>query len=398
VKSCKSATTAFSKKQTEMKIAVLTSDSREHYKDYANPTPAFGAAPEALLQGFAEIGGAEIHVVSCTRQPVNAPEKIAANIWYHNLHVPRIGWLRTGYQGCVRAVRKKLREIQPDIVHGQGTEHNNALCAVFSGFPNVVTIHGNMKALAEYSHARIGSFHWLTARLEALALRRTAGVFCNSTYTENQVALRARRTWRVANPLRSEFFKPPVAAPRHKNVVLNVGVVCDYKRQLELLDVARRLHEHGLAVEFWFAGACAADSPYGRAFLEKIKMAETAGYARYLGMKNIGELVALLDTVPALVHFPLQEAFGLVVAEGLARGLKFFGARVGGVPDIAEGVPGAELFAKDDWAGLASSVERWLTETQTPCAEAAQIMRQRYAPEVIARRHLEIYREVLGKS
>ena len=111
-----------------------------------------------------------------------------------------------------------------------------------------------------------------------------------------------------------------------------------------------------------------------------------------------GELVALLDAVPALVHFPLQEAFGLVVAEGLARGLKLFGARVGGVPDIAGDVPGAELFAKDHWAGLTAAIERWVTEDHSPSTAAARLMRQRYAPEVIARRHLEIYREVLELS
>jgi glycosyltransferase involved in cell wall biosynthesis len=381
-----------------MKIAILTTDSREHFRDYDNPDPYFGTAPEALLQGFAETGGAEIHILSCVRQPVRAPEKIAGNLWYHALHVPKIGWLRTGYQGCLRAVREKLREIRPDIVHGQGTEHENALCAVFSGFPNVVTIHGNMKALAEFYRARIGGYYWLTARLETLALRRTAGVFCNSAFTENEVAPRARRTWRVPNAVRRDFFQPAAAARSSKNILLNLGVVCDYKRQLELVDVARKLHERGHAVEFWFAGTCAADSPYGRAFLEKIRVAEQAGYARYLGMKNAGELVALLDTVPALVHFPSQEAFGLVVAEGLARGLKFFGARAGGVPDIAEGVPGAELFAQNDWTALTAAIERWLTEDHSPSTAAATLMRQRYAPDVIARRHLEIYREVLKIS
>src|SRR5580692_1097096 len=132
-----------------LSVAIITAEKRDHDKDYANPTPAFGTAPEALLQGFAMLPDVEVHVLSCVRQPVNAPEKIADNIWYHALHVPKIGWMRTAYQGCIRATRKKLREIRPDIVHGQGTEHNNALCAVFSGFPNVVTIHGNMAELAK---------------------------------------------------------------------------------------------------------------------------------------------------------------------------------------------------------------------------------------------------------
>ena len=189
-----------------MKLALLATDVRAHTKDYQNTMPGFGTAPEALIQGLAVLPELEVHIVSCTQQPMRSPEKLADNIWFHSLHVPKIGWLRTGYQGCVRAVRKKLREIKPDIVHGQGTERDCALNAVLSGFPNVVTIHGNMAELARMFRARLGSYNWLAARLENFALRRTAGVFCNSAYTENLVRPRARKTWRVPNALRAEFF------------------------------------------------------------------------------------------------------------------------------------------------------------------------------------------------
>src|SRR5205823_257675 len=104
-----------------------------------------------------------------------SPAKLAENIWYWGLHVPKRGWLRSGYQGCIRAVRKKLKEIQPDIVHGQGTERDCALSAVLSGFPNVVTLHGNMAELARLLRARFGSYGWLAARLETFTLKRAGG-------------------------------------------------------------------------------------------------------------------------------------------------------------------------------------------------------------------------------
>src|SRR5277367_2034531 len=154
-------------------VAIITAEKREHDKDYANPTPAFGTAPEALLQGFAMMPEMDVHVISCVRQPVNAPEKLAANIWYHALVVPKIGWLRTLYQGCLRATGKKLREIKPDIVHGQGTEQNNALGAIFSRRPNVVTVHGNMRLIARLNNDRPFSFNWMAARLESFTLPRT---------------------------------------------------------------------------------------------------------------------------------------------------------------------------------------------------------------------------------
>jgi glycosyltransferase involved in cell wall biosynthesis len=227
-----------------MKLALLTTDNRTIFKDYGTPAPYFGTAPEALMQGFALTPEAEVHMVSCVRGKVQSPAKLAPNIFFHSLHVPKIGWMRTGYQGCIRATRKKLKEIQPEIVHGQGTEMDCAVNAVFSGWPNVVTIHGNMAELARLLEARVGSFGWLAARLENFTLKRTAGVFCNSAYTEQLVKPRTPRTWRVPNAIREQFFAPPAEpALARKCTLVNVGAVSPRKRQVELLDVARALRE-----------------------------------------------------------------------------------------------------------------------------------------------------------
>ena len=382
-----------------MRIAILTTDNREGLRDYARQDPIMGHAPEALLQGLAALPDVEVHLVACLKQPVNSPEKIAPNIYYHSLIVPKIGWLRTGYQGCIRAVRKKLKEIQPDIVHGQGTERDCAISAVFSGFPNVVTVHGNMRAIAEIYHAPLGSFHWLAARLETFALKKAGGVFCNSAYTEQLVAPRTRKTWRVPNALRLDFFSP---VPPKKNadtpVLLSVGVNEPRKQQLELIEVARRLHLRGLKLELHIAGDRAAHTDYGERFSRALAAAEQAGYARHLGQLSTSRLVATMDTARALIHFPTEEAFGLVVAEALARNLKFFGAATGGVGDIAAGVAGAELFPPGDFNALENAIARWLEAGGPPPPDSAASMRERYHPTVIARRHIEIYREIIGRG
>jgi glycosyltransferase involved in cell wall biosynthesis len=382
-----------------MRIVQLTTDSRDHFCQYQNPQPAFGAAPQALLHGFVNLPELEVHVVSCVRRPLGSPAKIAPNIWYHSLLVPRWGWWRTAYQGCIRAVRKKLRVIQPDIVHGQGTERDCALAAVLSPFPNILTIHGNMAELGRRFGARLGSFEWLAAHLENFALKRTAGVFCNSEYTEALVRPRARRTWRVANPLRPEFFSALGRTEKHRRcTLLNVGVVTPRKRQVELLEVAENLRRQGLDFEWLFIGDASPADPYAARFLDRIKPLAAAGFARYLGSKSVSELIQCFDQAHALVHLPSEEAFGLVAAEAMARDLKFFGARTGGLVDIASGAPGAELFPPDDLPALAASLAAWIRAGFAPQPGAAALMRSRYHPEVIARRHLEIYREVLSSD
>src|SRR6266436_5655642 len=143
---------------SEVKIAVITTDNREPHKKYDASAPYFGTAPEALLQGFAQLKEPEVHIISCTRQPVRSPDKLADNIWFHSLLVPKIGWMRTAFQGCIRAVRRKLREIQPSLVHGQGTESDCSISAIFSGFPNVLTIHGNMRLISRLNRAKPFSY------------------------------------------------------------------------------------------------------------------------------------------------------------------------------------------------------------------------------------------------
>jgi glycosyltransferase involved in cell wall biosynthesis len=382
-----------------MKIAFLVTDLRECECGYSEVTPRFPGGIASLFDGFARLPEVEVHVISCLQRRVQSPEKLADNLWYHALHVPKIGWLRTGYQGCIRAVRRKLREIQPDIVHGSGTERDCAISAVFSGFLNVVTIQGNMAELARLFKAPMGSYYWLTARLENFILPRTAGVFCNSSYTEALVRPRARRIWRVPHPLRQAFLDPPPNPEPRPCILLNVGVISPRKRQLELLDVAEALHRQGLKFEFRFVGITyPAAAAYTEAFLKRIKPMESAGYARYLGTPPDDELLHYYDSAAAMVHFPTEESFGMVVLEGLGRDLKFFGAQLGGIVDLAKDMPGAELFAPDDWPGLTAAIAHWIAGGHPRPTGTAALIRERYHPETIARRHVEIYRELLNLS
>lgn len=380
----------------KLKIVQLTTDNRWRYQQYDKDVPWFGTAPEALLSGFAAFPAeVEVHVVSTIRQPVKSPEKLAENIWFHSLHVPKIGWMRTGYQGCVRATRRCLKQIQPDLVHGQGSEIDAAMCAAFSGYPNVITLLGIMREMASLLHARPGSYYWIASLLEKLALRRTAGVLANSRFTEDKIRAHCRKTWLVPNAIRETFFQTPLPPERPgRCVLLNAGNVCTYKRQNELLDVAEQLHAEGLRFELHFLGAASPENPYGRKFLDRV---QNSSYLFHHGHKGIGEFIRQLDSAAALVHVSAIETFGLVVAEALSRNLKFMGFKSGGVADIVDQVEGAEGFADGDWAGLKAAITRWVRAGHPRPTTAATTIRERYHPTNIARQHLEIYREVLGR-
>jgi glycosyltransferase involved in cell wall biosynthesis len=284
--------------------------------------------------------------------------------------------------------------LRPDLVHGQGSEGDAAICAAYSGYPNVITLLGIMREMAKVLKARAGSFYWFASGLENMSLRRTAGVLCNSRYTQERVRRRTRKTWLVPNAIREAFFEPPArVVASAKCVLLNVGAVSSYKRQNELLDMAEQLHEEGLRFQLHFIGAANPQNCYSADFLRRV---QNSSYLSYEGVKSVSELIDSYDGAAALVHVSAIETFGLVVAEALSRNLKVFGFASGGVADITQGVAGAETFSDGDWLGLKAAIANWIRAGFPRPVPAACLMKERYHPTEIAQQHLEVYREVLG--
>lgn len=378
-----------------MRIVQITTDSREHFKDYDTAAPYFGAAPEALLAGFSKMPNIEVHVICCVRSLVPSTPKLAQNIHYHPVLVPKSGWMSSLYYGCSTKIRELCQRLQPDIVHGQGTERECAITAARSGFPNVVTIHGNVKELHRLGMFGKGLYGSMASLIETRALRQTKGVFCNSAYTRSLVASRANLTWLVPNAIRAEFFQPiSVRGKRNIPTFVIVGLICPRKRQLELLKMVGAIVRSGRQMQVVIAGSLSENSEYEAAFGAELRQAEAAGYAKFAGFLGVQALLELLDSSHAFLHFPSEESFGLVVAEAMARSLKFFGANLGGIVDIASGIDGAELH--DDLQSLQAGVIRWLDAGASTPALAAEEIARRYHPTVIANAHLEIYREILA--
>ena len=383
-----------------MKIAFLTTDSREHFREYNKESPFFGTAPTALLEGFSNLPNLEVHVLSCTKRAMSSPAKLANNIWFHSLNVPNFSWLRTGYSGCILAVRKKLRVVRPDIVHAQGTERDCAITSVFTPFPKVLTIHGNIRTIAELHRSPPFSYWWLQARLEKFCLPRFQGVICISRYTRNLVSNLAKKTWLLPNATETTFFelgntrpKSPLIDPPSILVVANVDA---RKNQIGLIRALDDLSKRE-RFQLRFFGKC-GDDPYGREFDELIR---TRSWCYYGGMIDRAQLREEFLHATALILPTLEDNCPMVILEAQASGLPVIASNVGGVPDLIEdGVTGL-LTNPDSLATMSQALEKILSEKALANQLAEQGRKQaitRFHPRVIASRHLEIYREVLSAN
>ena len=381
-----------------MKIVWLATSGRDVLKTW-HKTEEFGLAPSvmATMEGFQNFPEHEIHVLMAVRRKCQPPMQIG-NIFYHEVKTPMWGMMKTLYFFATRALLNKIRELQPDLVHGQGTERECALPAIFSGLPNLLTIHGNIRELARLTSAPIFSFYGMAARLENFVLPRTDGVFCNSAYTHLLVAPRAKKTWMVPNPLMSDFFVSRTKTTGYPQLtILNVGVISPRKRQIELVHLALRLHKRHPNLRWIFIGPASTDE-YSKLFLEKIRTPHSQRFIRFAGRMKSTEIREEMDRSHAMIHFPLEESFGLVVAEAIARGLKMFASRVGGISEICAGVTDADLIDADNWLQLESNVSDWVEAGGHRSDVGVEIMRQKYHPAVVAQQHIEIYGELLSST
>ena len=369
-----------------MKIVQLTTDNRDPFRQYDQASPWFGTAPEALLQGFAKLPEVEVHVVSCTQRPMKSPAKLAENIFFHSLLVPKMGWLRTGYYGCIRTVRSKLRELQPDIVHGQGTERDCSISAAFSGFPNVLTIHGNMRLVARLNRARPFSFYWLAAQLEQFTIPRSDGVVCITNYTREAVASLARKTWVLPNAVDGSFFEiKRQSSPLTR--ILCVANIDARKNQNALIQAADALRPQG-KFELVFLGGANRDTAYAKEFFQLL---ETRPWCRYVGFANREGLKDNLAAAGGVVLPSLEENCPMVVLEAMAAGVPVAAARVGGVPDLVRHGETGFLFDPLNQESMAGAMTQLIGASDlSMVARAKSEARQRFHPDIIAARHVEI--------
>jgi glycosyltransferase involved in cell wall biosynthesis len=234
--------------------------------------------------------------------------------------------------------------------------------------------------------------------LERLTIPRAGGVVCITRYTQEAVRDLARRTWVVPNAVDSSFFeihaRPPAEKPPR---ILCVGYISLRKNQNAFIRALDPLAQQR-PFEIMFVGQTGADPAYDAEFLGLVR---ERPWCVYGGFADREKLKTHLRDTTLLALPSLEDNCPMVVLEAMAAGVPVVAARVGGVPELME--EGRTGFFCDplDASSMRQAVERVLVQSaqaQALAAHARQQARGRFHPKAIAQRHVEIYREVLGRA
>lgn len=196
---------------------------------------------------------------------------------------------------------------------------------------------------------------------------------------------------------RETLFREWNLSPQARYVLLT-GRVSPGKGHDLMVEAWGRLCERYPRHHLVFAGNVEQKPEFVRALRKSVQRLGLESRVHFLGFRN--DVPRIIRGADVQVVPSRNEAFGLVVIEAMALGTPVLGSNSGAIPGILGQGRYGSLFAPGDPDSLARELEKLLDDPETArqTAAAARIhCLNTYGPTVLARRVLEVYRQVIRK-
>ncbi|HYP24645.1 MAG TPA: glycosyltransferase family 4 protein, partial [Actinomycetota bacterium] len=331
----------------------------------------------------------------------DSTHELSPNVRLHLLRVPRVSGMPVAFLPRLAAVRKYVRALGCDVVHGQGTEAGYAWMATWLGLPNVITVHGILRLTHAVSRPPMLSVEHVGRWIETATFKRVSNVIAISDFVEEKVSRLAPRArfFSAGNPIDRRFFEMELDAVPREPTAVYLGRITPEKGLIDLMRAAVILDESGVEATIAVLGrASGRDGLSYEARCKDVVKGLRNVRVEFRGWVPDEEVWDLLRRAACLALPSHDESFSMAVAEAMALGTPAVAYAAGAVPErIDHGLNGA-LVPDGDVAGLAREL-RSLLEDPSRAAEwgrAARDKARAWHPDTIAQRTVEAYETILA--
>jgi glycosyltransferase involved in cell wall biosynthesis len=296
-------------------------------------------------------------------------------------------WLRT---------LKLIYELTPDIVHIQSLPRWANQCP----FPNVVTIHGISERDVLYENSFLASrikFVFLRL-LEGRGRRDAKHVIAISPYTHKFLGTqRKQRIWDIPNPVADEFFKVKHAPEAGR--VFSACHMTPLKNARTLIEAFAPIAKIYPNAELRFAGSDQG-SKYGQECRSFASAVGLENQVKFLGLLSFERIREELACAECFALCSLQENAPLSVGEAMAAGVPVVASRIGGLPWMVDNSITGRLVDPLDTNNITEGLLHVIKQSKSgemglASKRKAEAM---FRPAIVARKTLEVYREILSNS
>lgn len=370
--------------------ALLERDQRDLWGQRFLPTPVLN-----LLEGLVRATDVEPVVLSFDRRAA------AEGTLWHRISA-RILRVRPGtglsslYLTRVPAVWRAVRELRPDVVHGQGVEAGYAWLATLQPRPSIVTLHGVYGVTVPLGRTDPfglkGPWPRLGQALQRATLARAQHLIAISDFIAEWASRASRaRVYRVPNAVHREFYR---LAPAHEPEfdILYLGRITPQKRIRDAIQVLHILERAGLTLTMGVVGR-AVD----RRYLDACRA--HAASLRRSTVTFVGPVAAaqVIQRARVLLLPSRGESFSMVAAEASAAAVPVVGYEVGGLPSVVASGETGLLVPAGNVQALADATAAVLTnETlRRRMGEAARERALAWHQDRVAELTARVYEQVL---
>jgi len=363
--------------------------------DVAHPRGGVETVTLALVRSLVATGQVDLHVVTLEKPGRATGRQAQEGATIHRL--PGSSWplMLDLLGGPARArLKKYLEALQPDLVHCHET-HGLGLTDL--KLPLVMTIHGFDHANLVADHARAA---WLRSPLwklvENRCLKRHRHIISITPYVRDYIAARTPATiYEIDNPIARSCFD----IERHEvpGRIFYAGWISPRKNALGLTEAFARLSREGVAGTLHLAGEI-RDAAYGAEIRALVDRAGLGDRVRLLGRISHDQVRQELAEAAVFALPSRQENSPMAIEEAMAAGVPVVTSNRCGMPFmVRQGVTGF-LTDPEDIDGLKDGLKKFLSDDSFRHAAGAAARADavaRFHPEAVAKKTLEVYRQVI---
>ena len=364
----------------------------------ASPSPVVHPAIDALWEGLAQRQDCRVDILFGRHHPAGKVRPAHGSLTFHEIPYRRLGGFLpgAGFLGRWRSLRRAVSRIQPQLVHGQGSERESALAAVTSSFPGILTLHGLMGEVAAMPENRTLLHYRVAGWIERYAVHRARGVIAISPYALRIILGMNQHCRFIPNAVREVFYqsgaKPRSAA---KPRVLFVGNLTPVKRPEWFVRAVHLLWERGLDFD---ARMLVMGNPYHSYYQDILRQAEAFPGNRTIEVKaNANKVWEEMEDADILFAPSTWESMGIAVCEAMAAGLCVVASRIeANIPLLGQGC--GAMFQADSFP---EALETLAQAIQNPgfrqlVVTGSKRRVQEYHPSKVAEQTVDYYREILN--
>lgn len=244
------------------------------------------------------------------------------NITYYYLpHIPKIDkftsrlkWFR---------VRQLVKMINPNLIHGIGSEHGYAYAALFHNRPSVITIHGYMRMISQLEGHKSWLKQHFLVREESKALACTDTVIAINGFMKDQfikAGCQEEKIHIIPNAITDTFLSPCPDSTRDIDILM-VGTLHQLKNHHVMLNIISVIKaRYGRSPSVVVAGAPTVNSANYYKELIRYKQKEGLDNVEFVGSVDHVRLKELYCSSKILLHISEFETDSMVISEAMACG------------------------------------------------------------------------------